>query len=608
MKYISPFIFIALLTAGSVLLGASAAHIQTVVSTDRAAVGDQILFQAIITLPRSAKPDELSPADFPDDLPFYVHADYPVHQQTSSFSSVNGRNRSVSSLTVIYQYRLIPRKSGTYTIPALTFKYGGSKLQTEPIRLEISERSALPPDAESLSFTQSITPKQSVPGKPVRLTWRIAIPQRLQIVRIAPNLPLAELATSFKFDPGLLHQPWERSTQNINGVPYFIYALEFEARPLAADDAITLPPATADITIAAPDSAGRNRRRSFFEDSFFDDPFGVFSNGSRKVLQVASDETQLIVKPFPDEGRPADFTGITGPLTVQVKAEPDEVAVGDPILLTITISGPNLSPESTMPDLSSQPALNESFRITGDDPGVPAEGALTFQRTLRATNDRVTEIPALRFPYYDVDRQSYGNAQSSPIPIKVKKSRQVTLADASGAGVRAGETHGQTVPAAASDADAIQDLRPNHDSANAPHGIIPGSSWSRHPGLCLAIIIPPAVWLLLVLALLTGKYRRFRRNSSRAVHARHHFLQTIASMRAGNPHSAEELYNALQEYIVTRYNFTTCNITRTDIQSLPIDDGQRQLLTHLLSQCEAARFAGSSIDPVQFSAQAANLQ
>ena len=62
---------------------------------------------------------------------------------------------------------------------------------------------------------------------------------------------------------------------------------------------------------------------------------------------------------------------------------------------------------------------------------------VTYIRTIRPKAQDVSVIPAIRLPFFDPVSQSYGVAESQPIPITVKAAEVATAYDAQISGAQA---------------------------------------------------------------------------------------------------------------------------------------------------------------------------
>jgi len=107
--------------------------------------------------------------------------------------------------------------------------------------------------------------------------------------------------------------------------------------------------------------------------------------------------------------------------------------VGDPITLTLRISGPDYLDPVTLPPLHAQPELARDFKIPPDmAPGTIEGNAKVFTQTIRAARADVTAIPSIPLPYFDAAAGAYRIARSTPIPLQVSATRVITAGDAEG--------------------------------------------------------------------------------------------------------------------------------------------------------------------------------
>ena len=138
----------------------------------------------------------------------------------------------------------------------------------------------------------------------------------------------------------------------------------------------------------------------------------------------------LDVHSAPDRGRPADFTGVVGPLVVQATADRDEIALGQSVRVSILVRG-----DSNLWDLEppfgnlDDTRGDKSFEIFRQKPELNLEAGerLYVRRYFRfdfvpRREGRLT-IPGVRIPYYDTVARRYATARTEPIEISVSARR-----------------------------------------------------------------------------------------------------------------------------------------------------------------------------------------
>jgi hypothetical protein len=151
---------------------------------------------------------------------------------------------------------------------------------------------------------------------------------------------------------------------------------------------------------------------------------------TRPILAVGSAATVRVLPP-PEEGRPTSFIGAIGrELTVTAELDAQTCNVGDPLTLTLAISGKMNMSNVTPPLLNQQEALTRDFRIYDDTLRSESRDEKKIYRyTIRPTRVGTYEFPAVAISFYDVESQAYKTAYSQPLPIRAKQGVEVGSAD-----------------------------------------------------------------------------------------------------------------------------------------------------------------------------------
>jgi hypothetical protein len=140
----------------------------------------------------------------------------------------------------------------------------------------------------------------------------------------------------------------------------------------------------------------------------------------------------LVVKPFPEQSRPASFAGAVGAgFAIDVSADRTVVRVGDPITLTVAVRGEGNLEDLALPPLTVEGGLDpQRFRLpSGELAGTFAEGTKRFVLPVRVEDENVSEIPALSLSWFDPAKEGYQTAQSKPIALRVLPAKIVSAAD-----------------------------------------------------------------------------------------------------------------------------------------------------------------------------------
>ncbi|HUX20484.1 MAG TPA: BatD family protein, partial [Spirochaetia bacterium] len=171
----------------------------------------------------------------------------------------------------------------------------------------------------------------------------------------------------------------------------------------------------------------RSSSSSLFDSSF--------SGGApARTYVVPGTPLHIEVHPLPLAGRPSDYTGLIGHFQLSVSASPTTVNVGDPITLTMKLTGgPGLA-SVEIPRLSSMPGFLKAFRIPADRSAGSTSGSTkTFTQSIRAVSDRVSKIPPVVIPYFDPTTGQYTLLKSAPVKLTVRPTHILTAKNLQGA-------------------------------------------------------------------------------------------------------------------------------------------------------------------------------
>ena len=523
----------------------------------------------------------------------------PSARESTFTQIVNGVATTRSTRTFVI--RMVAERGGIIEIPSIFVVVDGKTFKSRSWRV-IASKSEV---GDLLAVEIIGTPDQAWVGQPVKLTLQIWIEQfvdRENNVRLdeADMWGLLSLADS---SWGVFREPLEdlrKNRQRPSGRRvsrdermYFLYEIEYIDHPVRAG---SIDPGEVQVVLRQP--TGLVVQRDIFNRR------QVAVEGIRPVLQTAK-ISPIAVRPLPEEGRPASFTGAVGRFTVRASAEPREVSVGDPITLRYeviedvdAIPGDlaNLRP----PPLRELEALAD-FRVP-DDPttGVVEGQTKTFTETLRPERDDITEIPAIPFVSFDPQLGRYVTASSTPIRITVKASERLDL----GAVVR-GEGGIESAPRRTTSLTATTGgLRANLPITEA---IIP---YQRIDGDWTIIVIAltgPAIFLAGFVTIRRREFRHANPEHGRAAGARRHAMATLN----GEGAMADRVHDALCGLIAARLHLPNGTLTAQEADesaaTAGLSDQRRRELRAVLDAAEAGRYAPAATDPAELRSRAEAL-
>lgn len=515
-------------------------------------VGDEVSYSVAVYNAINPEPPVI---EFPEGVKAIFHG-----RSSQSFTSMqyeNGRRRSVTQRSYIFQYTLTAVTEGEVAIPSPSVKENGKAYTGNAT----SFRSLLPSESQDDELIVSIDRTHLFLNETIEVecVWWIgdntsefnfsssSVPESFQI-RALPA-------------PANFHQ----IEFPLNGRPIIGYVTS-ETR-----DGRQISKFTFRFTIT-PTEIGTYElgplRTIFTRQS---------GTGSRYRAYAESDTTTIEVIPVPSDRRPDQYNGAIGEFELESRASNTRVNVGDPIGLTLRIRGQEpMTGVQDAPNLEENPSFAEYFKIDSEGwrESLPRrEGVREYTTTIRALSDRVDEIPAIGLASFDPILGEYRVYQTEPIPLSVQAVREVTLADAivsSGAQSpqnterRSVEKIELTPAAPGLWAHGTADELAYADGFNLAHML-------QRPAWIATIATPPSLYLA---ALLIAAYRR-KRN-----------LELLKIRRAFSSARKHRGVDALQCYLAHILDINQDAIVASDVSLLPVDESTRQALHARLIEAE----------------------
>jgi len=321
---------------------------------------------------------------------------------------------------------------------------------------------------------------------------------------------------------------------------------------------------------------------------------GGWETTDARPIAATVERDAIQIESPPTQGRPPTFAGAVGQFEFRVSAKPTEVAVGDPITLTLTIQDRSQLPTDMgvlkPPNLAADADLARSFRIAGDPPsGIVAGRRKSFTQTIRARNDAVTAVPPVSFSYFDPQRREYVTVLSTPISLRVDPA--LTMADSRIVGAE-----GEADPAMTELDEVEGGILANYSGESL---ILTSQTFAFTWAHGLAVLLPPVAFTVIVV----GRRRavRLKRDGG---HARRRRARRRALDRLGDAHNAEPDQQAIlaaaavSEYVADRCNLPAGALTSGEVLERlargRVASALLQDVEQLLAACEQRRYAGHS--------------
>ena len=406
-------------------------------------VGEAFVFQI-----RVSEGGETNSPDLSALTNFVVEALGGGGYHSESSSSINGRSTRTADHGYTFNYNLTPTRQGRLEIPGISITVGKRPIRTQPVFIT----SKKPVDIDHFKLRLEPSKTNCYVGEPVlldivwyldqeafadQITLPLADSNSFQLIDADPQtgptrpgeLRLGNRVVKFEEGQGLLDGKSFR-TIRVHEVLIPKTAGHFSVEP--ATLTFNMPTTTPSGSQFTSGSGARGWALPFA------------SHGSCRKVVIPSNPLSFSISPLPAEGRPANFAGAVGRFSIGAEATPLNVNMGDPITLSVTVTGAPYAGLLTLPPLHKQPAFTNDFKVAADVATAKTVGRdRAFTQILRALRAEVKEIPAVELPYFDPDSRVYRVARSQPIPLQVKSVKVVRAAE--GEGVEA--TKGQTGPA-----------------------------------------------------------------------------------------------------------------------------------------------------------------
>ncbi len=309
----------------------------------------------------------------------------------------------------------------------------------------------------------------------------------------------------------------------------------------------------------------------------------------RSIL-IKGNTVTLKVKELPKDGCPADFTGILGKCSLTVTANPVEVNVGDPIVMTLAVNGLAYPDSIRIPQIGSMSELAGKFRVSDEDSGVVRDGAKVFQCTIRALAGNVTELPALKVSFFNSATGNYEYAQSAPIPLTVHEVTTVTAADIQGTSVA------QDAPVGAEVKSLDAGIAHNYAYDRLLGSETPGfmrwsiSSWK-------SIACAGSLLFYIIVLIIVSIVHHAKANPAKAA-AQQALSDAMKCINTATDSDSQKLLKALQTVIAAKLKLKTTTISFNDIASAfkkeGMDAAPLKKLSKVVGDLEAANYAGGA--------------
>lgn len=369
--------------------------------------------------------------DIPDGLEVLSG---PNPSRRNEIQIINGHVSESSRMT--YTFILVANKAGQYTIPPARITAGGKQLTSEPLRINIEGDDFDPDEVDNGATSRQRRSRQeqemrpagsNISGKdlyitvtankqrvkeqePVLLTYKVYA--RVALTQLSGKLPDMK---GFHTQEIPLPQQKSFSVETVNGVTY---------NTVTWSQYVLFPQVAGKMQIPSVTFEGivRQKRRPM---DMFEELDAMFNGGANFVevkKNIVAPGLTLQVDPLPE--KPAGFSGGVGSYSISAALDKEEVKAGDPVTLRVVVSGAGnmkllKEPLVEVPkDFEKYDAkVTDKTKLTTRG----LEGNIVYDILLVPRHQGNFEIPAINYPYFDLQTGRYKTLTTQPLALKVLK-------------------------------------------------------------------------------------------------------------------------------------------------------------------------------------------
>lgn len=557
---------IATLALGLTILPAAQAQsedtVQIAIAKDNVYVGEPFSLRLQVSTS-----SQITAPDLSGWKDFLVQPTGSTRSSSGTTIIINGRQVRQNNIGHIFDYQLIARKTGNLSLPPISLVVDG-KTHTTPARVI---RAQAPPEQSNFKLRLKLPARTAYVGEPIEVS--LVFYYRANARNLQPTL------SPFS-NPDAFHTYKPDGEQGVSGPQEIVDGQQFNSHVFRT---ILIPkfPGAYQLdmaTIVFYAITGQRNARDFFGR--------IVQEPVTERSIVASAPQTLTVLALPEQGRPPNFGGHIGQYQITAAADPAEVNIGDPITLTVSLSGPPYLDHVELPPLGKQANLAKSFKIpTERESGKVLGNSKRFTQTIRALNEDVAEIPAIELPYFDTASGAYQIAKSEPIKIKVNATRIVTANDAEGL-TPVGQTS-ELEAVAGGIAHNYEGLDVLTDQRFGPQ------VWLQSPASMATIVAPPLAYFALLILLTTARKRNADPLAVRSRKALSELNRQLADAK-----TLDLVLEAFRGYLGAKLRLASGALTFKDVEPLLLKKGADKDIVaevkRIFETCEVSRYAGGN--------------
>ena len=500
--------------------------------------------------------------------------------QSTNISFVNGRMTQQNSISFVYF--LSPKRVGNLTVPPFKLAFKGSTYETQPIAITVTKESQVPPPSRqqqqspfgfpgrpqprsssrgSVLLTASADRTSVYQGEQVTVTFVLYTQAQVGDLGIKDMPGFTGCWVEKIFDAKELN--WRNTTYN--GQRYSAATLKQVA---------LFPTQSGQVKVDKMTVSGQV----------------VFSGGflfdSAEPFEVSSDPITINVKPLPEAGKPQDFGGGVGDFRVTAALSGDSSVGGEPLTLTVKVSGTGnigLVGEPKLATISGVKVLSPETKQTTHTTDGRVAGERAFNYPLIPTADGKFVIPDVAMGFFNPKTGSYYTQTTLRLEFAATGATGRTPLAETETGVKTLGTD-------------ILHIKPTFGQQSPVAG-------RQSPLAFLGWFFYPAGIVVLGIGALMGRHRRrleqdrgYARRSRSSRLVKKGLAEATRLLSQGNEREFHAALNrAVVRYVGDRFNIESTGMTGDQLQAelagRDVDAATVSSLLDLIASCDAARFS-----------------
>ncbi|HET9426314.1 MAG TPA: BatD family protein [Gemmatimonadaceae bacterium] len=313
---------------------------------------------------------------------------------------------SPGSILAEFRYKLTTDQTGVFTIPSFEARLAQSVARSRPLRIQVNgpradnvpsivTRARVDTGLE-VNFRAIASPETVYVGQQVNYEVAVFLNENVSDrLRRNPTFYPPDIRSMLAYDlPSVKTAPRRRVGSRCFDALVYQRALF----PLIAGKFV-IPPSQ--LVYALSTSAG------FFS--------------REETHDVQTDRAQVIAVDPPVASRPANWTGAVGDLRLRARLDTTVARVGDPLLLTVQVTGAGNVKLFPRPDVTVPWAsvVRGDERVRVDSMSSRIRGYKEFDWVLTPRVAGELDVPPIQYSYFNPDRRRYMLAESPPVRVRV---------------------------------------------------------------------------------------------------------------------------------------------------------------------------------------------